>query len=142
MSDKAQNFKRLAIKRTKNALKQIELIGNLSSPNYEYTEKQAGKITEVLFGAVDELKAKLYGRLDAAENFDLEDESDEGGTDPEEDIADEPKEEKVAVKEKPKKKTKKKEPEPEEEEEFEDEEEIDVDEDEEDDEDLDIEEIS
>ena len=41
---KHDKFKRLATQRVKNALKKIELIGNLSSSGYEYTPEEVEKI--------------------------------------------------------------------------------------------------
>lgn len=41
---KHDKFKRLATQRVANALKKIELIGNLSSSGYEYTPEEVEKI--------------------------------------------------------------------------------------------------
>ena len=73
MTEKADKFKRLAIKRTKNALKQIELIGNLAGPNYKYTQGQVNKIISVLQKALEGLEQKFVNPLE--EEFDLEDEA-------------------------------------------------------------------
>ena len=41
---KHDKFKRLATPRVTNAIKKIELIGNLSSSGYEYTPEEVEKI--------------------------------------------------------------------------------------------------
>ena len=56
---KAETFKRLAIKRTTNALDKIRLIGNLSSANYEYTAEQVEKICDTLRDAIDNVEKKF-----------------------------------------------------------------------------------
>lgn len=56
---KAQAFVRLANPRVSKALSQIELIGNLTSSNYEYTSEQADKIVSALTAEVEALKAKF-----------------------------------------------------------------------------------
>ena len=56
---KADKFKRLAAKRTNNALKQINNLGNLSTSAYEYTPEQVEKIFGALQGALDECRAKF-----------------------------------------------------------------------------------
>ena len=49
MENKKEKFKVLAEKRVNNALKQIELIGNLSNKNsYEYGVKEVKKIFDTL----------------------------------------------------------------------------------------------
>ena len=52
-------FTRLATIRTRNALKQIKLIGNLSSSSYKYSDEQAEKIISSLRSAVDEIEGKF-----------------------------------------------------------------------------------
>jgi hypothetical protein len=56
---KAQAFVRLANPRVSKALSAIEIIGNLASPNYEYTEDQAKKIVDALTSEVATLAAKF-----------------------------------------------------------------------------------
>lgn len=54
---KREKFIRLAEGRTNNALKQIELLGNLSNQSaYEYLEEDVDKIIKTLKGAIKELE--------------------------------------------------------------------------------------
>lgn len=49
METKREKFKELAEKRVNNALKNIQLIGNLSNTNnYEYLEEEVSKIFKTL----------------------------------------------------------------------------------------------
>ena len=52
-------FKRLAAQRVTNALKKIELIGNLSSPGYESTQEEVDKIFSALQQTLDSTKSKF-----------------------------------------------------------------------------------
>jgi len=52
-------FKRLAAQRVTNALKKIELIGNLSSPGYEYAQEEVDKIFAALQQTLDSTKGKF-----------------------------------------------------------------------------------
>jgi hypothetical protein len=55
--DKSAKFVELANKRVNKALKDIQLIGNLSNrQNYEYSDEQAKQIIKVLQREVDVLK--------------------------------------------------------------------------------------
>ena len=55
-----ERFVNLAENRVNKALKDIDLIGNLSNKsNYEYTDEEARKIVKALRSAVDEVKAKF-----------------------------------------------------------------------------------
>lgn len=57
MRDKRQKFVDLAEKRVNNALKQIELIGNLANrSNYDYEESDYQKIFRVIDSEVREMK--------------------------------------------------------------------------------------
>lgn len=56
---KHDKFKRLAAQRVTNALKKIELIGNLSSPGYEYAQEEVDKIFSALQQAIDNTKARF-----------------------------------------------------------------------------------
>ena len=49
---KSAKFSRLASARVGNAVKQIELVGNLAGPGYEYKPEQVKKIIDLLNGAV------------------------------------------------------------------------------------------
>lgn len=60
MRDKRKKFVELAEKRVNNALKQIELVGNLGNKsNYEYTEDDCQEI----FRAIDEEVRKMKKRF-------------------------------------------------------------------------------
>ncbi|NQT75417.1 MAG: hypothetical protein HQ566_02720 [Candidatus Omnitrophica bacterium] len=56
---KSDKFKRLAAQRVTNALKKIELIGNLSSPGYEYAQEEVDKIFSALQQTLDNTKARF-----------------------------------------------------------------------------------
>jgi hypothetical protein len=60
MSEKMGNFERLAERRVNDAIKKLRLIGNLANRrNYEYTDKHAKKIVDVLEAELRILKAKF-----------------------------------------------------------------------------------
>jgi hypothetical protein len=55
-----EKFKKLAEKRTNNALKTIKLIGNLANPShYDYTDEQVKKIMDALSAEVAATKKKF-----------------------------------------------------------------------------------
>ena len=56
---KHDKFKRLATARVTNALKKIELIGNLSSSGYEYSPEEVEKIFVSLQQTLDNTKARF-----------------------------------------------------------------------------------
>lgn len=56
---RADAFKRLANARVSKALQAIEVIGNLSSANYEKTPEQVAKIMGALQAELDTLEAKF-----------------------------------------------------------------------------------
>lgn len=57
---KHEKFKRLAENRVNNALKQIELIGNLSNlNNYEYSQEEIKKIIKVLKNSIEIVEKKF-----------------------------------------------------------------------------------
>ena len=57
---KHDRFVRLAESRVNNAIKSIELIGNLSNlNNYDYTEKEAKKIVSALKKTLDNVEKKF-----------------------------------------------------------------------------------
>ncbi len=56
---KEDKFRRLASNRVNNCLKQLELIGKLSSSAYKYTPEQVEKIFDALQSALDTTKAKF-----------------------------------------------------------------------------------
>lgn len=60
MSKKREKFIELAEKRVNNAIKQIQLIGNLShTGNYEFDEADYQKIFRALDGELREMKRKF-----------------------------------------------------------------------------------
>jgi hypothetical protein len=63
-----QKFVQLAQKRVNRALKDIQLIGNLSNrSNYSYTDEDAKKIYRALQSAVTDLKARFDRKGDDTE---------------------------------------------------------------------------
>ena len=55
-----EKFVNLAEKRTRNAIKQMRLIGNLSNKgNYEYTDKDAKKIVNALSNELRNMKDRF-----------------------------------------------------------------------------------
>ena len=56
---KHDKFKRLATQRVTNAIKKIELIGNLSSSGYEYTPEEVEKIFASLGQTLDNTKSRF-----------------------------------------------------------------------------------
>lgn len=56
---KHDKFKRLATQRVTNALKKVELIGNLSSSSYEYTAEEIEKIFTSLQQTLDNTKGRF-----------------------------------------------------------------------------------
>lgn len=56
---KHDKFKRLATPRVTNALKKIELIGNLSSSGYEYTPEEVEKIFSALQQTLESTKSRF-----------------------------------------------------------------------------------
>ena len=69
---KAERFKRLAEPRVGNAIKKIEIIGNLSSSSYEYNYDQIHKILTSLRAAVDEVEKKFRKGLSRTKGYDQE----------------------------------------------------------------------
>ena len=63
MESKEEKFKRLAIARVNNAIKQLDLIGNLSnSSSYNYTDDEVRKIMSTLNQKVKEVSFKFKER--------------------------------------------------------------------------------
>ena len=59
MSNKRENFVRLAESRVNKALKDLQLVGNLSNrTNYEYTDSDVRKIFKALQQALDNAKQR------------------------------------------------------------------------------------
>lgn len=63
-AEKALNFKRIAEKRVPKIIKAIRGLHPLASPNYSYTEEQAGKIVHALQTELDAL-TNVLGRKTA-----------------------------------------------------------------------------
>lgn len=61
---KQEKFVRLAEARVNRALKDIALIGNLSTKQYESTPEQVGRIMSALYEAVDTTGSKYAGADD------------------------------------------------------------------------------
>jgi len=61
---KTERFARLAEQRVNNALDKIRLIGNLASPQYEFTAEQVEKIMVALQAAIAEMEEKFQKPLD------------------------------------------------------------------------------
>ena len=57
--NKHDKFKRLASQRVTNAIKKIELIGNLSSPGYECSPEEIEKIFATLQQTLDSTKNRF-----------------------------------------------------------------------------------
>ncbi|MBU3933527.1 MAG: hypothetical protein KKH11_02525 [Candidatus Omnitrophica bacterium] len=69
---KHDKFKRLASQRVTNAIKKIELIGNLSSPGYEYAAEEIEKIFATLQQTLDSTKNKFSkAKKEEAGKFEL-----------------------------------------------------------------------
>jgi len=68
---KHDRFKRLASKRVQNAVKKIELIGNLASPGYEYTQEDVEKIITALQATLDQVKDVFSKRKPKVQEFKL-----------------------------------------------------------------------
>lgn len=60
---KEEKFKRLSEKRVNAALDKIRLIGNLSSPQYDFTAEQIGNLFNSLRAAVAEVEEKFQKPL-------------------------------------------------------------------------------
>lgn len=60
MENKKQKFERLVNKRVNNALKQLDLVGNLSNKNvYDYSEDEINQVIEVLNKKIRELQTRF-----------------------------------------------------------------------------------
>ena len=55
---KSEKFKRLATLRVSKLLKGIDILGNLSSPAYEYTDEEVTKIFSALADKIN--KVEIY----------------------------------------------------------------------------------
>ena len=71
MENKKQKFERLVNKRVNNALKQLDLVGNLSNKNvYDYSEDEINQVIEVLNKKIRELKTRFSQGV-SSQNFKL-----------------------------------------------------------------------
>ena len=68
---KADAFRRLATSRTNVVLDNIRILGNLASPNYEYTEAQVDKIIGALSDALANLDTAFRLRNSKPKGFAL-----------------------------------------------------------------------
>jgi len=69
---KHDKFKRLATQRVANALKKIELIGNLSSSGYEYMPEEVEKIFTALQQTLDNTRNRFSKiKKEETKNFEL-----------------------------------------------------------------------
>jgi len=60
MESRNQRFKRLAVNRVNNAIKQVELVGNLSNKSlYEYSDIEIKKIFSELESSLRTAKSKF-----------------------------------------------------------------------------------
>jgi len=72
VENKHDKFKRLATPRVTNALKKIELIGNLATSSYEYTPEEVEKIFLSLKQAIDNAKNRFSSsKKEAITKFEL-----------------------------------------------------------------------
>ena len=72
MSEKRDNFIRLAEGRVTRAIDSIRVIGNLSNrSNYEYTEEDSRKIIDALQAEIAALKIQFKPRQASRGNFKL-----------------------------------------------------------------------
>lgn len=70
--DKSEKFKSLANKRVNRAIKDIQLVRNLSNrQNYEYNEEQAKKIIKALDDEVLRLKNSFFEQKNSEKEFKL-----------------------------------------------------------------------
>lgn len=67
MESKHDKFVRLAEKRTNNAIKQLELIGNLANKrNYDYSEEEVNEIFKALNNAMKASKQKFEAEINTS----------------------------------------------------------------------------
>ena len=61
ISEKTERFKRLAVYRTNEVLKKLDILGNCSNRSaYEYSEPEINKIFNEIDRKAKEVKAKFY----------------------------------------------------------------------------------
>lgn len=67
--NKAEKFIELANKRVNKALKDLQLVGNLSNrQNYDFTEEQAKRIVKALQQEVDTIKQNFQNTAEVGRN--------------------------------------------------------------------------
>lgn len=64
-----EHFRRVATKRTSNAIAAINSIGRLTASRYEYTNEEANQIVRALTTAVAELETKLKKKVEPENEF-------------------------------------------------------------------------
>lgn len=70
MRDKKAKFVELANNRVNRTIKDLRLIGNLSSrASYEYTDEEAKKIIRALQREIDDLKLRFRGEDQSDDNL-------------------------------------------------------------------------
>jgi len=67
----AERFVRLAVKRTRHAVKDIALIGNLGAPQYESTPEQRKAVQDALTSALTDALRRLNGVKSTVSEFSL-----------------------------------------------------------------------
>jgi hypothetical protein len=67
-----QRLVRLVSKRVVKAIKAIQLLGNLSSPEYQYDKNDVTKIFEAIQSEVDQARSKFSNREKRGVVFSLE----------------------------------------------------------------------
>lgn len=71
---KSDKFRRIAKKRVSRVLKEAELLGNLSSPSYSYTEEEIDKVFDALrdaFGRSEASFRRVLNRGQGVAGFDF-----------------------------------------------------------------------
>lgn len=67
-----QRFQRVAGKRTKRILKDLQLLGNTSTPyEYEYTQEEVNKIFEAIEEQLTETKSRFPIKTNKSREFSL-----------------------------------------------------------------------
>ena len=70
IQSKRERFKRLALKRTNEVLKKLEILGNCGNKHsYDYTQEQAQQIFKAVEEKLNEVKGKFKAVEDRAFHF-------------------------------------------------------------------------
>lgn len=70
-SEKHGNFRRLAQARTEATLEALRKLSNLSSPNYEYEDREVEAIFDAIQEGVEEARGKFRRKLSRRGTFSL-----------------------------------------------------------------------